>query len=97
MTQATVAAEVHQPLDAHRDFTAQVAFDHKLADFVTQLFQLAVVQVLDLLVGRYTRLLADFLCAWTADALDRFQADHGVLMVGDVDPGDTCHEGAFFL
>ena len=91
MTQAAVAAKVHQTLDAHRDFAAKVAFDNKLADFVTQLFQLVVVQVLDLLVGRYTRLLADFLCARTADAIDRGQADHGVLMVGDVDPCNTCH------
>ena len=91
MTQAAIAAKVHQTLDAHRDFTAQIAFDNKLADFVTQLFQLVVVQIFDLLVGRYTRLDANFFCAWTADAVDRSLADHGVLMVGDINPCNTCH------
>ena len=51
MAQAAVAAQVHQTLDAHRDFAAQIAFDNKLADFVTQLLELVVIQVLDLFVG----------------------------------------------
>jgi hypothetical protein len=33
MAQSAVAAEIHQPLDIHADFTSQVAFDHDFADF----------------------------------------------------------------
>ena len=33
MAQAAVAAQIHQALDRHADFAAQVAFDHELADF----------------------------------------------------------------
>ena len=36
MTQAAIATEVDQALDAHRDFAAQIAFDRELADFGTQ-------------------------------------------------------------
>src|SRR5690606_6712485 len=39
MTQTAIAAEVHQALDAHRYFTAQIAFDDELAHFVTELFE----------------------------------------------------------
>ena len=31
MTQAAIAAEIHQPLDVHRDFAAQIALDHVVA------------------------------------------------------------------
>src|SRR5690606_25703474 len=33
MTQATVAAQIHQTLDRNADLATQVAFDHVLADF----------------------------------------------------------------
>jgi hypothetical protein len=36
MTEAAIAAKVHQALDVHRDFATQVAFDGELADLVTQ-------------------------------------------------------------
>src|SRR5689334_1712960 len=31
-----IAAEVHEPLDAHRDFAPQVAFDRELGDLLAQ-------------------------------------------------------------
>jgi predicted adenylyl cyclase CyaB len=36
MAQATVATKVHQTLDAHRDFAAQITFDGELADLVAR-------------------------------------------------------------
>ena len=36
MAQAAIAAQVHQALDGHADFTAQVTFDDELADFAAQ-------------------------------------------------------------
>jgi hypothetical protein len=49
VTEAAVAAQVHQALDVHRHLAAQVAFDRQLADLVADLLQVAVGQVLDLL------------------------------------------------
>ena len=90
MTQTAVATQVHQTLDVHGQLTAQIAFHDELGDFVTQLFQLVIVQVLDLLVGRNAGSSANVLCARTANTIDGGQADYGVLMVGDVDPCNTC-------
>jgi hypothetical protein len=36
MTQAAVGAEVHQALDVHRDFAAQVALDQATGDLGAQ-------------------------------------------------------------
>ena len=91
MTHTAVATQVHQALDIHRDFATQVAFHDEFADFVAQLLELAIVQVLDLLVRRDTRLDTDILRAWTTHAVDRCQADYRVLMIWDVYPCNTCH------
>jgi hypothetical protein len=36
MTQAAIAAQIHQTLDRHTHFTTQVTFDHEFADFGAQ-------------------------------------------------------------
>src|SRR3954464_7998730 len=40
MPHPAIAAEVHEPLDAHRYFAAQVTFDRELADAFAQLVHL---------------------------------------------------------
>src|SRR5690242_11010261 len=50
MAHAAIAAQVHQPLDRHRDLAAQIAFDGELRDVLADAIELAVVQVLDLAV-----------------------------------------------
>jgi len=45
MTVATVATEVHQTLDAHGHFAAQVAFDGEFADLGAQRFEFGFGQV----------------------------------------------------
>ncbi|CAM2194671.1 protein of unknown function [Paraburkholderia kururiensis] len=91
MAYAAIAAEVHQALDVHRHFTAKIAFDDKLADFLTQLFEVCVGQIFDLLVERDTSCGADIARTRAADAIDRGQTDFGVLVVRDVNPCDTSH------
>src|SRR6185437_1353533 len=91
MANPAVAAEVHQPLDAHRHFAAEVALDGELADVLAQLVHLRVGQVLDLRVGRHAGGDADRACAGTADAVDRSQRDFRVLMVRNVDACNTGH------
>src|SRR5438874_13224979 len=91
MPNAAIAAEVHQPLDAHRDLAAEVAFHRELADALAELIHLRVGQILDLRRRRNAGRDANSLRAWTADAVDRRQRDLRVLMVGDVNACNTCH------
>ncbi|VEB53210.1 Uncharacterised protein [Salmonella enterica subsp. enterica] len=35
MTQTAIATKIHQALDAHADFTAQITFNDKFGNFVT--------------------------------------------------------------
>src|SRR5687767_1708458 len=91
MTEAAVAAEVHQSLDVDRHLATQVAFDRQTADFLADLFQIGVGQVLDLPVERDTARLADLLRGRAADAVDRGQADLGVLVGRNVDTSNACH------
>src|SRR5574343_170889 len=49
VTETTVAADVHQALDVHSGFAAQVTFDGELSDLVANFLQVAVGQIFDLL------------------------------------------------
>ena len=91
MTHATIAAKIHQSLDVHGELTTQVTLYDEFPDLVAKLFKLVVVQIFDLFSGRNTSLDTNLLCAWTADTIDSGQANYGVLMVGDINPCDTCH------
>src|SRR5665647_1022479 len=48
MAHATVTAQIHQTLDVHGNFTAQIAFHLKPGDFIAQLLNFGIVQILDL-------------------------------------------------
>src|SRR6218665_2393650 len=91
MTEAAVAAQIHQTLDVDRHFATQVAFDGHRAHSFTDLFQISVGEVLDLLVERNTAARADLLCGRTANAVDRSQTDLSVLLRRNVDTSNTCH------
>src|SRR6185369_7818707 len=70
MTEAAIAAQVHQALDVDRHLATQVAFDRQAADFLTNLFEVGVGQVLDLAIERNTARFADLLRGRAADAID---------------------------
>src|SRR6185369_10764716 len=91
MAKAPVATDVHQALDVHGRFAAQVALDGELPDLVADLFQIAVGQVLHLLRICNAGGFADLASAAAANAEDRRQADFGVLMRRNIDASDTCH------
>ena len=91
MTEATVAADVHQALDVHRGLAAQVTFDGELSDLIADLLEVRVGQVLHLLGIGDPRRFADLASARAADAEDRGQADFRMLVRGDVDASNTCH------
>src|SRR3954466_321094 len=84
MAHAAIAAEIHQALDRHGDFTPQIALDRELGDRFADAIELAVVQILDLAVALHAGGRADRLRARASDAIDRGQRDIGVLVVGDV-------------
>jgi hypothetical protein len=85
VTQAAVAAQVHQTLDRNADLTTQVAFDHELRDLATQALDFRFRQVADLGrqgdAGRFT----DLLRTGTANAVDALQPDPDVLLGRQVD------------
>src|SRR5262245_17657629 len=48
MTDAAVATEIEQPLDAHRHLSAQITFDGHLADFAANRVEVRLRKILDL-------------------------------------------------
>src|SRR5581483_9662573 len=91
MPHPAVAAEVHQPLDAHGHFAAQVALDRELADLLANAVHLRVGKVLDLACGLDPGRDQDRLRAWTPDAIDRRQRNLGMLVIRNVDACYTSH------
>src|SRR6266496_479090 len=95
--QAPVAGEVHQPLDVHRGFAAQIAFDLVvLVDRLADVEDLLVGQVLDALVGRDAQLGDDLAGRGAVDSVDVGERHFDALVGGDVDPGNTSHSLPFF-
>ena len=92
MAQAAVAAQIHQALDVHRDFTPQIALDP-----VFPVYQLADVE--DLLIGELVhpaivgdaQLLADLGGLGRANAIDIAQPDQHALVGRDIHAGNTRH------
>src|SRR5271170_1982929 len=87
-----VAAEIHQPLDVHRDLAPQIALD-----VVVAIDQLADAQ--DLVVGQLVNppgirdadLGADLTSLGPADAEDVGEADLHALLRRDIHACDACH------
>jgi hypothetical protein len=97
MTEAAVAADVHQALDVHRGFAAQVTLDGVQADLIANLFKIAVSQILDLFAVSNPTSLADFASASATDAENSRQADFGMLMRRNIDTSDTSHSVLYLL
>src|SRR5690606_3805281 len=85
MAQAAVAAEIHQALDRHADFAAQVALDDVLADFGARALDFRLGQVADLGGRAHARRFTDLLGTGTANAVDALQPDPDVLLGRQVD------------
>src|SRR5689334_8229001 len=97
MTHAAPGAQVHQALDVHRHFAAQVTLDQPLGDLRTQRGHFGFGQILHLGGGAHARELAALLRARAANAVDVGQADPHVLVHRDVDTGYACHGSALPL
>src|SRR6185437_14842251 len=97
MAKPAVAGEVHQPLDVHRGFAPEIAFDRVvLVDRLTDVQHLLVGEVLDSFVGRNAELGDDVLGRGPADSVDIGERDFHALVGGDVHPGNSSHLLPFF-
>jgi hypothetical protein len=91
MPNTSVTTEIHESLDIHRNFAAQIALNGELRNDVAQASDLGLSEILDLRgrldAGRFTghhRAIA-------ADAEDVRQRDPNVLVGWDIDARYTCH------
>src|SRR5690606_37465056 len=91
MTEAPVAADVHQTLDVHRRLTTQVTLDGELGDLVADLFQIGVSQFLDLLGIVDAACVADLASTGAPDTVDGRQTNFGMLMGRNINTSDTSH------
>jgi hypothetical protein len=92
MTQATIATDVHQPLDVHLYTLAQVALNLSLCfQDGTDPAQLVLTQVLNPSVDIYSSLFENGRCPWAANAVDVSQSDLRPFVRWKVNTSYTCH------
>src|SRR5262249_39059211 len=91
MTQAPVAAEVHQTLDVHGDLAPKLAFDHIAAvDHLTTLTVLCWGELAPPPLRRNRDLLANLLGEGVANAINRSERYLDPLVGRDI---HTCNSG----
>jgi hypothetical protein len=92
VTQATVATDVHETLDVHRNFAAQVAF-HLVAlfEFLTDFVQFFSGEIIDAASPVDARSVKNFQGRYTADAVDVSQRDVRALASGQVNTSYSGH------
>src|SRR5690606_15918459 len=92
MTQAAIAAEIHQPLDVHRHLAPQIALDHVVAvDRLADLQHLSVGELVHPPLWRNTDLLADLLRELGSDTVNILESDDDALLRRNVNASDTGH------
>src|SRR5579859_59778 len=92
MTQAAIAAEIHQPLDVDTGLAAKVALDDVVAvDDFADLQHFLVAELADATILGDFHLLDDLSGARRADAMDVLQRDQHALVGRDVHAGNTGH------
>src|SRR5262249_36390820 len=90
--QAAVAADLHQPLDVHRDLLAEIALDAALLlDHPADLADVFLRQILHAHVGADARLGQDVGRALPPDSEDVGQSDLAVVGPRQIDACYTCH------
>src|SRR6202049_4379584 len=93
MTQAAIAAEIHQTLDVHAGLATQVAFDQIVAvDHFTNLQYFLIAQLIDAAIIGNLDLLEDVGRILLADAMDVLERDQDALVGRDIHAGNTGHE-----
>src|SRR5215213_3782997 len=92
MTQAAIAAEVHQTLDVDTGLTAKIALDEVVAvDHFADLQNFLVAQLADATFHGDLDLLDDLGRVLLADAMDVLERDQHALVGRDIHAGNTGH------
>ena len=91
VTEATVAANIHQTLDVHVALTAQIALNHELGvvDVLTDCIDFVFRKILNTGVNIDVALIADLGGGSAADAVDVGQTDLNTLLARKVDTINT--------
>jgi hypothetical protein len=92
MTQAAIAAKVHQTLDVDRHFAPQIALDHIVAvNRLTNLQDFRIRQLSDAALGWDHHLFTDFFGLFLADAMNILERDNHALIGRYINASDTSH------
>src|SRR5262249_6792953 len=91
MTDSPIGAEVHQALDVHGHFAAQVTLDCEFRNLRADGIHLRLGEVLPLRMRIHACAFASGPCTCPPDAVDVRQADPDVLVHRYVDASYTCH------
>ena len=92
VAQATVAAQVHQALDVHLNFAAQVALDVQVGiDMFANGQNLGIAQFVHATAGVDVHGFTDGLGGRMTDSGDISQGDRDPFRGRDVYAGNTCH------
>src|SRR2546421_3662685 len=92
MTEAAIAAEVHQTLDVDTGLAAKIAFDEVVAvDHFADLQDFLVAQLADATISRDLDLLDDLGRILLADAMNVLERDQNALVGRDIHAGNTGH------
>ena len=98
MTNAAIAADVHEALDVHRDFGAQGALDAKiLLDRLPKLVGIGIAQIANTLLGVDAGRLENPSRERAADPEDVRQADLDLLLTREIHASNTSHELTLLL
>jgi hypothetical protein len=91
MTNAPVAAQVHQSLDVHGYFSAQIAFNDDLAHLSTQCRYFGIGKIFDKRGRLNARVLADRQSTRSANAENMGESHPYVLTHRNIDTGYAGH------
>src|SRR4029077_17365915 len=91
VTQAAGGADLHQAVDVLGAVAPQITLHLAVVDRVAQLDRLVLGQIFALDAGIDPGFLENLQRGRATDPEDVGEPDLDPLVVGDVDPGDTCH------
>jgi hypothetical protein len=91
MADAPVAAQIHQPLDIHRHFSAKVPLDGVFGNFGAKLVDFFFREVLNSRLRGNPGGIADLRGSVAPDPVDSGEGNDSMFPVWNIDTGDTGH------